>query len=219
MGAELVSVEKYESAAAEAYRALRTNISMREFDKEIKMINCVSADAQEGKTTTALNLAAVYAQLGKRVLLVDLDLRMPSVHKKMGIKNTVGLTDVVTRKIKLEKAVIHYQNLFDVLLSGSKMPFTSEFIQSTALKTFLLEMRERYDIVIVDCPPVNPVVDGLVTSTYCDGTLFCIASGANEAKELLRAKESLESVGANVIGVVMTMMPERKRYYNYGYVK
>lgn len=213
----IVSVEDRDSLASEAYRTLRTNISMRQFDKEIRVINCVSCDAQEGKTTTVLNLAAVYAQLGKRVLVVDLDLRLPSVHKKLGIKNTVGITDVVTRNAKFENVVIRYKNLFDVLLSGTRMPFASEFAQSNALKNFIDSLRNAYDIILIDCPPINLVVDGLVTSKICDGTLFCTASGEDEPKDLLHAKESLENVGANVLGVVMTKMPEN--IYRYGYTR
>lgn len=217
MAKGIIAIEERDSASAEAYRSLRTNISMREFDKDIRVINCVSSDAQEGKTTTALNLAAVYAQLGKKVLLIDLDLRLPSVHKKLGLKNVAGITDIITKNAKLENATIKYQGLFDIILSGSKMPFASEFIQSNALESFISSMREAYDIVIIDCPPVNLVVDGIIISKYCDGTLLCVASGADEARDLLKAKESLEGVGANVIGVVMTKMPEGKHYYKYRY--
>lgn len=219
---EIVSITQPNSLAAEAYRTLRTNISMREFEKPIRTINIVSTNAQEAKTTTAVNLAAVYGQLGKKVLLIDLDLRLPSVHKKLCVKNKNGITDVLSKKCSEEKAIFSYKGMFDVLLSGSKTPYASEFIQSDALKKYLKKKQDSYDIIIIDCPPVNLVPDGLIASTYCDGTLFCIASGADEPKEIEKAKEALDNIGASVLGVVMTRMPENKKYYNkyggkYGY--
>ena len=213
----IVSLTNPESVSAEAYRTLRTNIMMREFDKPMRVINIVSANAQEAKTTTAINLACVYGQLGKKTLLIDLDLRLPSIHKKLKLKNQNGITDVLNKKTKFKDAVIHYKNTFDILLSGTKMPFTSEFIQSKALVEFLEESKNIYDVIIIDCPPVNLVPDGLITSTYCDGTIMCIASGYDESKELERAKESLVNAKVNVLGVVMTRMPEGKKYYNYKY--
>lgn len=217
MADEIVCLTRPDSVYAEAYRTLRTNISMREFDKPVEVINVISANAHEAKTTTAINLAVVYAQLDLRVLLIDLDLRLPSVHKKLSLKNNAGITNVLTSKRPLEKTVIRYKDLFDVLLSGSKMPFTSEFIQSHALRDFILKMRSEYDIIIIDCPPANLVSDGLIASKYCDGTLFCVASGYDEQRDLEEAKTALENVGANVLGVVMTRMPEaRNKYYKYG---
>lgn len=217
--AEIISMSNPESVVAEAFRTLRTNIMMREFDKPIQVINITSANAQEGKTTTAINLAAVYGQLGKKTLLIDMDLRLPSVHKKLGLKNMRGLSDVVTGKAPIEKTIIHYKNTFDVLLSGTKMPFASEFIQSEALKRFLEGLREIYDVIILDCPPINLVTDGLIASSYCDGTLLCIASETDEKGELLKARESLENISANVIGVVMTKVSNtgKKYKYDYGY--
>ena len=132
----LITMKAPDSAEAEAYRALRTNISMREFDKPIKVINVISANAKEGKSTTVLNLAYVYAKLEKKILVIDLDLRLPSLHKKIGVKKKDGITDVLSKKVPFKEAVIHYANNMDVLLSGTKTPFASEFIQSTALKRF-----------------------------------------------------------------------------------
>ena len=214
---KVISIEQPESAIAEEYRTLRTNISMKEFDKPMKLINIISANAQEGKTTTALNLAAVYAQLQKKVLLIDLDLRLPTVHKKLGLKNRTGITDILINKIDINKAIINYEHSFDVLLSGMKTPFTSELIQSDALQALLDVLKKAYDIVIIDCPPVNLVSDGIILSKYCDGTIFCVATNHDEKKELEQAKELLENVGANVIGVVMTRTELKKRYYDSYY--
>ena len=227
MANDVITIREPDSIAAEAYRTLRTNITMREFDGEIKLINIVSASAQEAKTTTAVNLAASYAQLGKKVVLVDLDLRLPTVHKKLGLKNRAGITDILNNKREDKDVIVRFENLFDVILSGTKTPFTAEFVQSDALKNYLLELRERYDIVIVDCPPVNLVTDGLITSKYCDGTLLCIAHNNDERRDLERARDSLDSIGAKVLGVVLTRMPPAKGYYKdkysyrygYGYVK
>ena len=99
----------------------------------------------------------------------------------------------------------------------SSVTYASEFIQSDKLKNYLHELGQKYDVVIVDCPPVNLVPDGLIASTYCDGTLFCLSSGASERKELEKAKEALESVKATVLGIVMTRMPTTKKYYSYKY--
>lgn len=214
---EVVALLAPDSAVAEAYRTLRTNIMMREFDKPLSVINVTSANAQEGKTTTAVNLAAVYGQLGKRVLLIDLDLRLPSVHKKLGIKNLRGITDAVTKNSELNKTIIRYRNTFDVLLSGTRTPFTSEFIQSEALKNLLYQLRSEYDVIIIDCPPVNLVTDGVIASTYCDGTLICVASQEDEVRELQKAKESLENANANIIGVVLTKVQENSKKYKYDY--
>ena len=213
----IVCLTAPDSVGAEAYRTLRTNITMRGLGKPVQLINIISANAQEAKTTTAVNLAIVYAQLGKKVLLIDLDLRLASIHKKLGIKNISGITDVVTNNRKFEDVVIHHMDNLDVLLSGVKIDFTSELVQSAALRDFLESMKNIYDVIIVDCPPVNLVTDGLIASTYCDGTLMCIASGYDEKRELEKAKEALENVGANVLGVVMTRMPEGKKYYSYKY--
>ena len=119
----LITLTDPESVAAEAYRILRTNISLKDPDQELKVINVISTAAQESKSTTVLNLAYVYSQLGKKTLVIDLDLRVPSLHKKLKVKNTIGVTDVVSRTANFSDAVIHFTNNLDILLSGSRNPF------------------------------------------------------------------------------------------------
>lgn len=223
--AELVTILQPESAVAEAYKTLRTNLSLKEFDKELKVINIISSTAQESKTTTALNLAYVYSQLGKNVLVIDMDLRLPTVHRKLRLKNKLGVTDVVARKCNFNDAVIHYAPHLDVLLSGTKTPYASEFVQSKTFKDFINACKNVYDVIIVDCPPISLVTDGMIISTYADGTILCIASGKSERKELERMKDQLNQFNVNVVGIVMTRMPiSKKKYYNdygygYGYTK
>lgn len=214
----LITVLEPDSAAAEAYRILRTNITMRDFEKSIKVINVISSREQEAKSTTVLNLAYVYTQLKKRVLVIDLDLRLPSIHKKLNVRNKYGVTNVVASSASFEEAVIHYMPNLDILLSGTKIPFASEFIQSKSFKRFIAKVREVYDLVIIDSPPVNLVTDGMITATVADGTILCIASNHNEKRELERCKEQLEQMNVNVLGIVMTRMPVNKKYgYSYSY--
>ena len=106
----------------------------------------------------------------------------------------------------------------DVITAGTKIPFASEFIQSNALKEFIEERKKEYDLILLDCPPVGLVTDGIVAASYCDGTILVCASNRNDRKELLRVKDQFEQTQVNVIGIVMTMMPVQRKYYNsYGY--
>ena len=218
VGEELITILDPESSASEAYRILRTNILMRNFDRDMKVINIISTTAQEGKTTCVLNLAMVYAQLQKKALVIDLDLRMPTIHKKLKLKNKKGISDIIGHQAEFEEVVLQpYENV-DVITAGTKIPFASEFIQSNALKEFIEERKKEYDLILLDCPPVGLVTDGIVAASYCDGTILVCASNRNDRKELLRVKDQLEQTQVNVIGIVMTMMPVQRKYYNsYGY--
>lgn len=204
-----------DSAAAEAFRILRTNISLRDFEHEMKVINIISATAHESKSTTIINLAYAFSQLGKRVLLLDLDLRAPTIHKKLHLKNDNGLAEAIAGKIPINDAFVKITNNFVVLLSGSRMPFASEFIQSTVFSRLLEALKKEFDMIFIDCPPINLVTDGMIISNMCDGTIFCVASGMCEKKDLIKAKDQLAQFDVNVLGVVMTRMPINKKYYNY----
>ena len=218
----LITLLEPDSAAAEAFRILRTNISLKDFDSKLKVINVISSLAQESKSTTVLNLAYVFSQLGRKVLVMDLDLRLPSLHKKLRLKNKNGITDVIAKTVGFNEAVIHYTQNMDVLLSGTRNPYASEFIQSKAFANTLDELKEKYDMIFIDCPPVGLVTDGVITSTLCDGTIICIASGMNDKKDLEKMRDLIEQFNVNVLGIVMTRMPMVKKYYSkygnkYGY--
>ena len=214
---DIITLIDPEDPASEAYRSLRTNILMRQFDKDMQVINVISTSASEGKSTTILNLGVVFSQLGKKTLVIDLDLRLPTVHKKMKVKNKMGVTDVVTRNARFSDSLIQYAENLDLITSGTKIPYAAEFLQSEILQEFISGLREIYDVILIDCPPVGLVTDGIIVSNYCDGTLLVIASGQDERKELLRVKEQLEQTKTNIIGIVMTKMPVSKKYYNYSY--
>ncbi|MDY5252546.1 MAG: CpsD/CapB family tyrosine-protein kinase [Erysipelotrichaceae bacterium] len=214
---DIITLIDSEDPASEAYRSLRTNILMRQFDHDMQVINVISTSASEGKSTTILNLGVVFAQLGKKTLVLDLDLRLPTIHKKMKVKNKIGVSDVVTRNARFSDALIQYTENLDLITSGTKIPYAAEFLQSEILKEFISGLREMYDVILIDCPPVGLVTDGIIVSNYCDGTLLVVASGQDERKDLLRVKEQLEQTHTNVIGIVMTKMPVSKKYYNSAY--
>ncbi|MEG0403130.1 MAG: CpsD/CapB family tyrosine-protein kinase [Anaerorhabdus sp.] len=212
---DLISIYDSDSPATEAYRSLRTNIMFKNFDKPIKVVNVTSASQGEGKSTTCLNLAIVYSQLNKKVLILDLDLRIPSIHKKLRMRNTIGITDLLNNRATKEEAIKHVFNNIDVITTGSKIIYHSEFIQSKALTLFIEEMRKEYDFIIIDCPPVGLVTDGIIVSNYTDGTIIVCESDRNDKKTLQRMKYQFDEVGTNVLGVVITKADLSKKYYSY----
>ena len=217
----IITLTEPDHVASEAYRILRTNISLKDYDNNLKIINVVSTNAQESKSTTVLNLAYVFSQLNLKVLVIDLDLRLPSLHKKLRLKNSVGISDVINKRVSFEDAVIRYTKKMDILLSGTKNPYSAEYIQSKSFKDLLADLRNQYDKIIIDCPPIGLVTDGIITSTLCDGTILCIASGHDDRKELENVKDLLSQFDVNILGIVMTRVPVAKRYYSkkYGYGK
>ena len=216
----LITLIDPENVTSEAFRILRTNISLKDFDSKLKVINVISTTAQESKSTTVLNLGYVFSQLGKKVLIMDLDLRLPSLHKKLRLKNKNGITDVIAKTIDFNDAVIHYTQKMDVILSGTKNPYASELIQSKSFANILDNLKQKYDMIFIDCPPVGLVTDGVITSTLCDGTIMCIASGKNDKKDLEKTRDLLKQFDVNILGIVMTRMPVQKKYYSkYGYNK
>lgn len=214
---DIITLSDPNAPTAEAYRTLRTNIMMRDFDQKIKVINVVSSGAQEGKSTTIVNLGVVYAQLNKKVLIIDMDLRIPTIHKKLQIRNKKGLTNLVAGQATKEEVVFEYGTNLDVITSGSKIPFASEFVQSQALKNIIESLKKEYDVILIDCPPIGVVSDGTIISDFCDGTILVVAHNHNEKKDLMRVKSHIEEMNVNLLGVVMTKMPISKGYYSYAY--
>lgn len=214
---ELFVISQYDTLAAEAIRTLRTNIILRDFEKQIKVISVMSIIEAQGKTTIISNLAASFAQLGKRVLLIDGDLHIPTVHHKLNIKNGFGLVDVVSGFKTFEECVVHYMNDLDVLTAGTSVPFASEFVQSSALQNFITTKRDQYDFIFIDCPPIVPISDALIVSKYTDGALLIIAAGESDRKILRQSKERLDDLDINVLGIVLNKAEMSKHHYGYNY--
>lgn len=209
------------SPVAESYRVLRTNIQFASVDKPVKVIAVTSSCPEEGKTTTIANLAITFAQSGSSVLLLDADLRKPRVHKSFGLTNNTGMTTVLAQHIDYKKciAAARVDNLY-ILTSGPIPPNPSELLTSNAMKSLIEKLREDFDIILLDTPPVGIVTDAAILSTIADGTILVVSSGKVEIGAAQRAKELLQKVNANILGVVLNNIEKNGRndyYYNYYY--
>jgi len=206
---------------AESYRALRTSLLLSNLGAPPKVVLVTSARPQEGKTTTSINTAIVLAQKGVRVLLVDADLRRPSVHKALGTGPRSGLSNVLTGSASLEQTVIPspvLPNLF-ILPAGSPPPNPAELLASSNMRDLLAELREQYDHIVVDTPPTLSVTDAVVLSPRADATILVIRSGQTTKQALRRARDILMQVNAHVAGVLLNAVdltsPDYYYYYEY----
>lgn len=206
------------SPIAEAYRKIATNIEFSNIDNEIKTVMMTSAKQDEGKTTTICNLAMVMTELKKKVLLIDLDLRKPAVHKTYKLSNKKGLTDMLMNKDNYKSYLQNVYHGLDVLTSGIIPANPAEIINSKALKELLKEVSHDYDYIFLDAPPVMLISDPITISTYSDAVILTIKHGNTEKDLAKRAVESLKQVNANIIGIVLNNIPVSKQsnYYYYG---
>lgn len=212
--------EEPKSPMSEAYRVLRTNIQFSNFEMPLKVIAITSAGPGEGKSTTISNLAITFAQAGSKVLLVDGDLRKPALHKLYNLPNHTGLVNILAKQVTAESCIqlSFIENLY-VLTSGPIPPNPSELLQSENMRHFLDEMEGAFDIVLIDTPPVCNIADAAILSSCIDGIIIVAASGKVKIDDIKRAKDILEKVSANIIGVVLNKLDKsaNKHYYNNYY--
>ena len=216
-----IILDNPKSVAAEAFRTLRTNIQFSGIDDDVKTIVVTSSNIREGKTTVAVNLAITLAQANKNVLLIDGDMRKPTVHKYFDLTNNIGLTNIIAegKGIGLVKKNIDKLENLDILLTGPIPPNPSEILSSNKFKLFINQVKGDYDYVVIDSPPILAVTDAAISSTVSDGVILVAAYNQTEKEELLDAKEQLDNVKANVLGVVLNGidLKDSKYYYNYEY--
>ncbi len=218
MNTDLITLHNPKSPIAEAYRTLRTNIQFSNVDGELKLLCVTSSGPSEGKTTSATNLAETFAQAGNRVLIIDGDLRRPRVHKVFKVSNNKGLTNVLAGQYSVDDVTQITGTDVTVMTSGPIPPNPSELLGSQKMKDLMQQLKQRYDVIIIDAAPVGVVTDAAILSTIVDGTILVVASGKTEIDGAKRAKQLLENVGARILGVVMTMIPvSKKGYYGYQY--
>ncbi len=209
------------SPAAEAYRSLRTSIQFLRLDKEVRSILVSSPYSNEGKTTTVANLAATMAQVGHRIGVVSCDLRKPELHAVFGLTNDTGFTSVILGQTSPRKAlqrVDGYDDLW-VMPAGPVPPNPSELLASRQAQRLFKVLADRFEIVLIDSPPVLPVTDAAILAAYADATLMVIAAGSTTKRQARRAVEILTQVDAAPVGVIVNRIPHRGGtfYYGYGY--
>jgi capsular exopolysaccharide synthesis family protein len=216
---KLITKTDPKSPISEQYKTIRTNINFSSVDQKMRSVMITSTGPGEGKSTTSANMAVVFAQEGKKVLLVDADLRKPTAHYTFNVNNTFGFTSVLTRQKELEDAVnqTNVENL-DLLTCGPIPPNPAELLSSKAMNWFLTSVYEEYDMVIFDTPPVLAVTDAQVLANQCDGTILVVSSGTTEVDKATKAKELLDAAKAKLLGVVLNNreMKDTNYYYYYG---
>lgn len=216
----LIALDNPKSPSAEQYRTLRTNIQFSSVDEEIQTILITSPGPVEGKSTTVANLAVVFSQQGKKVLLVDADLRKPTVHYTFGLVNTFGLSTVLTNLSILSDSIqkTDVDGLY-VITSGPIPPNPSELIGSKAMDKFIESAKRIFDVILFDTPPVLAVTDAPILSNKCDGTIIVVSSGKTEKDQLLKTKDLLENAKGRILGTVLnnqkTSNSKKYNYYQY----
>lgn len=217
----LITVTQPKSPIAEQYRTIRTNIEFMAVDKEIQVILITSATQSEGKSTTSSNLAVAYAQQGKKVLIIDTDMRRPTVHYTFKVANGLGLSSLLTRQAELEKAVLptKVDNL-SILTAGPIPPNPAELLSSRSMENLILQLREEYDVIILDAPPLLQVADSRITSKLTDGVVLVVGCTTSDRQRVLKAKEQLELAEAKILGVVLNrreLTDDSAYQYYYSY--
>jgi polysaccharide biosynthesis transport protein len=218
---ELITQVRPQSQMAESYRALRTSLLLSNLGSPPKVIMVTSALPQEGKTTTSINCAVVLAQKGVRVLLIDADLRRPSIHKTLGMGPRSGLSNVLTGSTDLDQAITRtpiLPNLW-VLPAGTPPPNPAELLASPNMRDVLQRLRGEYDHIVVDTPPSLSVTDAVVLSQRADAVVLVIRSGQTTKQALRRSRDILARANAKVVGVLLNAVdlssPDYYYYYEY----
>jgi capsular exopolysaccharide synthesis family protein len=202
---------------AESYRVLRTNMQYVEVDHDQRVFVVTSSLPGEGKTTTAVGLAVTLAMASQHVVLVECDLRRPLLARRLGLDDSVGTTSVLIGRVPVRDALQPYRDTgLSVLTSGQIPPNPSELLQSQAMEKLISELRDEFDVVILDAPPLLPVTDAALLAARADGALVVTRHGRTTHDQLRHAIERLEAVDAKAVGIVVNMSPTKRRGPGYG---
>lgn len=212
----IISYNDPKSVISEQYRAIRTNIEYSNVDQNTKTILVTSSDKNEGKTTTVSNLAVSFANLNKKVLLIDCDLRNASIHKMFKINNIYGLTDILAKDREVDKCIqkTELENLY-VLTAGATPPNPAEILSSEKMKNLIEDLKNIYDYIFIDTPPIGLVTDAGVLSSFIDGVVLVVKSESVEKKYLEETKKKLDAVDARILGAILNSYKSEQKDYNY----
>ena len=211
----LVTLTDPRSPASEAYRTLRTNLSFYSLDKPLRTLVVTSPAAGEGKSTTIANLAVTMAQSGRRTILVDTDLRRPTLHELFGAQMSPGLTDMIMAEagdLPLQKTEV--ENLW-LLSSGAKPPNPADMLGAARMEQIIAQLAEQADIVLFDAPPVMAAADAAILGARVDGVLLVIQAGKTRRDHSERAREILEKSRARIVGAALTNAPRDRSIEEY----
>lgn len=204
------------SALAEAFRRVRANLEFIDVDNPPRSTVVTSAVAREGKSTTAINLALAMAERSSRVLLIDADLRRPSIAELCDLEGDVGLTTVLLGDVGPEDAIVRWSDGIDVLPSGAVPPNPGQLLGSAAMKNLMQRLLLDYDFIVVDSPPLLPATDALGLSHLTDGAIVVARYKSTTRQQLATTLESLEAVNARILGIVLNQVRERRAEAYYG---
>lgn len=213
----LISDIPSHSPRSEAFRVLRTNLQFIDVDTHNKVFVLSSAVPGEGKTTTSVNLAISLAEAGVRVLLVEGDLRRPRAAERLGLDGAAGVTTALVGTVPWQDGVSRHESGLDFLASGPVPPNPAELLQSKAMHELVAEVREKYDVVLIDAPPLLPVTDAALLAAHADGALLVIRHGRATREQFKVSARRLEQVDARLLGMVINMVPAKGRGYGYRY--
>jgi capsular exopolysaccharide synthesis family protein len=215
----LLKLDDY-SVAGEAYRALRTSLLLSSAEAPPRTMLVTSGQAGEGKSTTAVHIACSLAQLGAKVLIMDCDLRRPSLHKKLDISSANGITNYLSSDTNLELFIqeLEIPNL-SAISSGPISPNPAELLGSHKMKVMIDLLSKSFDHIIIDSPPIVNVTDPIILSTLVDGTIMVIQSGKANRGLVQRSRQELHGVRAKIFGVVLNNVSPRNEGYKYHYYK
>ncbi|QIW21083.1 CpsD/CapB family tyrosine-protein kinase [Bacillus thuringiensis] len=215
---QLIAHNKPKSPISEQYRNIRTNVEFAAIDTKIRSLMVTSPNPSEGKTTTIANLAVVFAQQGKKVLLIDTEMRKSTMHQMFQVNNIFGLTNVLAQSERFEKCVqaTSVENLH-FLPCGPIPPNPAELLGSKSMQELLAKTYSMYDLVLLDLPPILAVTDAQIMANYCDASILVVRSDMTKKEDAVKAKGLLESAKGKLLGVVLNDCDrEQSLYYYYG---
>lgn len=221
MKKNIITFNSPKDPISEAFRNMRTNIIFSDIDDELKVMTITSSGKSEGKSTILANYAVALAKSNKKVLLMDCDLRRPIIHKLFDRRNRVGLTNVLLKEADIKSAIqLTEVEGLHIISSGPIPPNPSEILASKRMSDLVDLLKQAYDYILIDAPPVGVVTDAAVLSRVTDGYILVAALSVANKDGVKMAIETLENVGGHIIGVVANNIPQNKRsgyYYYYTY--